>query len=163
MLLVSTFIGVPSTEKTVSGSRVPSQLLLSWSSEQMKQFIVDAFPRLEGIEFQYTYADKNKDLHTIPTHVNTPRALKQFGIGRSAVYIRPAQNIEPTAQNSLPSTTACQLYSTNISNISSGTAQSSLPSTTACQLCSTNISNISSGREDGPSTSTTPVQVRLFV
>ena len=74
----------------------------------MKQFIVDAFSRLEGVEYQFTYADKEKNLHAIPAHINTPRGLKEFRInmGRSALYIHPAQNIPATPQNS--STSHCE-------------------------------------------------------
>ena len=101
-------VGVPSTEQTMSGNRVPSQLLLNWDSERMKQFILDAFPRLEDVEYQFIYADKEKNLHVIPAHINTPRGLKEFRVnmGRSALYIRPAQNISATAQSS--STSHCE-------------------------------------------------------
>ena len=53
--------------------------------------------------YDLMFANSNKDLHLIPSDVNTPEKLKTYNIGCSAIYIHPRHNI--TLGNSSRSST----------------------------------------------------------
>jgi hypothetical protein len=80
---------------------VSSTLFLSWSSYQLKDFLIDSFPLLANAEYDLMFADREKNLHILPSDVDTSMKIKQFGMGRSALYIRPRQSLEVAYRTSL--------------------------------------------------------------
>lgn len=95
-------LGLPKNEQGTNG-RIPSSLFLSWSASQLNEFFIDAFPALSAVEYQLMLADREKNLNLIPPDIDTPEKLKAYGIGRSALYIRPKLEIKVPCTQETPS------------------------------------------------------------
>ncbi|CAC5421212.1 G2H3 [Mytilus coruscus] len=94
--LTSIGLGVPYAERrncNLGRGRQKTKLQLSWTPDELRDFIINQFPPLRGHSYELLYSVVGGSLKTFPTEINTPDRIKVFldDIRRSpgTLFIRP--------------------------------------------------------------------------
>jgi len=82
--------GVPKSE-LMGGLRTSSKLPLTWTAEELRQYIMSLFPRVRS--FVYMKCNQGKTLDPLPDDLK-PSDLRTL-LGRSGLYIMPNSPLLP--------------------------------------------------------------------